>query len=72
MSSKLVPPCRGRVGLSVLYVFVSVCNVIYPDVGKGFIEASGGMLMSSRRNELMMKMLSMSSTLVFFAIVFIF
>ena len=65
-------PCRGRVGISVLCVFVSVCNVIYPDVGKGFIEASGGMLMSSRLNALMMKLLSMSSTLVFFAIVFIF
>ena len=37
-----------------------------------FVLASGGMLMSSRRNELMMKLLSMSSTLVFFAIVFIF
>ena len=65
-------PCRRCVGFSVLCVFVFACNVIYPDVGKGFIEASGGMLMSSRLNALMMKLLSLSSTLVFFAIVFIF
>ena len=58
-------PCRGRFGLCVLCVFVSACNVIYPDVGKGFIEASGGMLMSSRLNALMMKLLSMSEAFVF-------
>ena len=58
-------PCRGRIGRFVLSVFVSVCNVIYPDVGKGFIEASGGMLMSSRLNALMMKLLSISEAFVF-------
>lgn len=58
-------PCRRCVGFSVLCVFVFACNVIYPDVGKGFIEASGGMLMSSRLNALMMKLLSMSEAFVF-------
>ena len=58
-------PCRGHFGLSVLCVFVFVCNVIYPDVGKCFIEASSGMLMSSRLNALMMKLLSISEAFVF-------
>ena len=58
-------PCRGRVGLLFLCVFASVCNIIYPDVGKCFIEASSGMLMSSRLNALMMKLLSMSEAFVF-------
>ena len=58
-------PCRRCVGFSVLCVFVFACNAIYPDVGKGFIEASSGMLMSSRLNALMMKLLSMSEAFVF-------
>ena len=58
-------PCRRCVGFSVLCVFVFACNVSYPDVGKGFVEASGGMLMSSRLNALMMKLLSMSEAFVF-------
>ena len=38
-------PCRGRIGrfvLSVLSVFA--CNIIYPDVGEGLVEAVGGNL----------------------------
>ena len=34
--------CRGHVGLCVLCVFVSARNVIYPDVGEGFVEAVSG------------------------------
>ena len=58
-------PCRRCIGRFVLYVFVSACNVIYPDVGKCFVEAVGGMVMSSRQNALMMKLLSMSEAFVF-------
>lgn len=58
-------PCRGHVGLSVLFVFVFACNIIYPDVGKGLVEAVSGMVMSSRQNALMMKLPSMSEAFVF-------
>ena len=57
--------CRRCIGLIVLCVFVFTCDVIYPDVGKCFIEASSGMLMSSRLNALMMKLLSISEAFVF-------
>ena len=33
--------CRRCVGLIVFCVFVSACNIIYPDVGEGFVEAVG-------------------------------
>ena len=36
--------CRGRFGRFVLCVSVFACNIIYPDVGKGFVEAVSGNL----------------------------
>ena len=57
--------CRRCVGLIVFCVFVSACNIIYPDVGEGFVEAVGGIVISSRLKALMMKLLSMSETFVF-------
>ena len=39
---QLVPLAAGVSGASSLPFFVSACNIIYPDVGEGFVEAVSG------------------------------